>query len=202
MSEAGAAKGLAGEMLGRYVTVSFAAVPEGVSCSVLAEDERRLRLRPLTRLDPVPAPGEPVTCLGSLGRWTTTALACGAARLELATPRWRTRNPHRRWRRVALAAPVTLATPAGPFAGRLQDATRHGAAVLVERAVGLRVGDPVRVEVPGGGIEATVRSVRAHAHPLLVVLGLAFERPDRTALHWIGELVASAARPGAGSAGA
>lgn len=195
MAEASAVSELSGEALGRYVTVAFAALPGGVSCSVLEEDERRLHLQPLTRLDPTPVPGEQVTCLGNLGRWTTTAVASRRGRLELATPRWRTRSTHRRWPRVPLAAPVTLDVPIGPFAGRIEDATRHGAAVLVERAVGLRVGDAVRVEVPGGAIEATVRSVRAHAHPLLVVLGLAFERTDKVALHWLGDLIAAAVRP-------
>lgn len=180
--------------LGRFVTVTFRDAPRGLPFALAGEEAGSLRLDPLHPRGPLPFVGERVHCRSTAGEWTSTVLVVRDGGLVLAAPRWLARAARRRGRRVAVEVPVTVDAAGERWAGRLQDVSMKGAAVLVERGARVRPGDTVRLELAGGAIQATVRSVRPHRR-LLVVLGLSFDRLEAAALHWVASTVAGRESP-------
>lgn len=189
-----------GPAVGRFVTVVFRAAPAGLAFELVDHDEHRLHLRPLLSTAAVPFEGERVSCRSSAGQWSTTVLSVGDGLLELSAPRWLSRPAQRRHRRVPVDQAVTVVAGDRRWAARLQDVSMQGAAVLLERSAGARQGDALTLEVPGGAIKATVRSVRHHSQRLLVVAGLAFDRLEPGAVRWVAGVVSG--RTGATTAGA
>jgi len=175
--------------LGRLVTVCFRAAPAGQPFTTLSQSDTSLRLRPLQPRGPLPFGGERVSCESTVGQWSTNVVSSEGGVLELAAPDWVSRSSTRRWRRTPLDEPVGVRAGAGTWAGRLQDVSMQGAAVLVERAAGLRQGDSVIIDVGGGAIRATVRSVRPHPQRLLVVVGVSYERLEPAALRFVAAAV-------------
>ncbi len=197
----------AGPVVGRFVTIVFRDAPSGLAFELLEHDEHRLRLRPLLLTGALPFRGEKVTCRSSAGQWSTTVLSAADGTLELSAPRWLSRPVQRSWRRVPLDQSVTVGVSGRAWAGRLQDVSMKGAAILLERTAAVRAGDRLELEVPGGTIQASVRSVRSHPQRLLVVVGVVYDRIDPVALRWVAAAVGGrseagdAAGPGATSAG-
>lgn len=174
--------------LGRFVTITFRDAPRGLPFALAGEAPGSIRLDPLHARGQLPFVGERVHCRSTVGEWTTTVLSTSDGVLVLAAPRWLARAARRRGRRVTLDAPVTVDAAGEQWAGRLRDLSMKGAAVLVERGARVRPGDTVRIDVEGGTIQATVRSVRPHQR-LLVVLGVSFDRLEATALRWVAATV-------------
>jgi hypothetical protein len=79
-------------------------------------------------------------------------------------------------------------------AGRLLDLSLGGAAVLFEHSEVVAPGGSVRCSLPPGDVRATVSSVRAHEHPLLLVAGLSWTNLDDAGVTWISRQVSA---PGA-----
>lgn len=186
--------------IGRFVTVSFRGAPSGLVFELLGQVGSTLRLKPLLASGALPFDGERVDCQSSIGRWTTTTLSSRDGVLELAAPTWLARVAQRRSRRIALDEAVNVHAGERDWAGRLSDVSMKGAAVVLERSAGVRPGDPLRLDVGGGSIQATVRSVRPDTQRRLhVVLGVAFDRLEPAALRWVAGAVAGR-RPGSGQA--
>ena len=191
MAEGGGAPG--GAAVGRFVTVHFKAAPSGLGFEVVEQAGPSLRLKPLLSRGALPFAGERVECRSSAGQWTTTVRSTGDGLLEVAPPRWLSRPAQRRWRRVPVGHAVAVHRGERTWAARLQDVSMKGAAVLLERSAGVRPGDALTIDVPGGSIQATVRSVRHHAQRLLVVAGVAYDRLEPAALRFVAAAVAGRA---------
>jgi hypothetical protein len=187
------ASGSVGPAVGRFVTIVFKDAPSGLAFQLLDHDEQAIRLRPLRASGALPFGGERVSCRSSAGQWTTTVVSAVPGLVELSAPRWLSRPAQRRWRRIPLDASVTVVAGGSEWAGRLQDVSMQGAAVLLERSAQVRQGDTVALNVPGGTIRATVRSVRPRQR-LLVVVGVSYERLEPAAIPWVAGVVAG--RPG------
>lgn len=188
--------------VGRFVTVRFKAAPSGLGFELVGQEAAALRLRPLLSTGALPFDGERVECRSSAGRWTTTVLSTRGGLLELVPPRWLARSAQRRWRRVPFDHAVEVRAGERAWAARLQDVSMKGAALLIERSAGVRPGDAVSIGVPGGSIDATVRSVRHHPQRLLVVAGVAYDRLEPAALRFVAAAVAGRApAPGASPEG-
>lgn len=168
--------------LGRYVTVACESSPDTTSCVVVDVGARRITLG-LQSLPTQPfVTGDKLTCSSLAGTWTTTVLAARGDVLEVVTPAWLGRAARRRWRRVEVEATVSLRVTR-PVAGttvaaRLQEVSAGGASLLLERVPDLAQGAIVEVDLPRGQATAEVRSVRNHAHQLLVIVGIAWTRLD------------------------
>lgn len=180
--------------IGRHVTVAFDGAPDGEAYVAVRQDDRSLVLHPVRQSGTHPRLGERVRCSSVAGEWATTVSSCRDGELELSLPRWLSRGVQRRWRRVLVACPVRVQIAGGEWAGRLQDVSVGGAAVMLERAADLRPGAAVSLALAGGTATATVRSVRAHAHPLLVVAGVSWNRLDPSAREWLVAEVAARSR--------
>lgn len=186
--------------IGRFVTVHFEAAPAGIGFELVEQSGSSLVLRPLFSRGARPFQGERVECRSSAGTWATIVRSTGDGMVEIAPPRWLSRPAQRRWRRVPVDRAVAVHLGERTWAARLQDVSMKGAAVLLERAAGIRKGDALTIDVPGGSIQATVRSVRHHAQRLLVVAGVAYDRLDPAALRFVAASVAGTA-PAPGASG-
>lgn len=175
--------------VGRFVTVSFKAAPSGLGFELVEHAGSSLRLKPLYSRGALPFEGERVECRSSAGQWTTTVRSTRDGLLELAPPRWLERPAQRRWRRVPVDHAVAVHLGERTWAARLQDVSMKGAAVLLERSAGVRPGDALTIDVPGGSIQATIRSVRHHSQRLLVVAGVAYDRLEPAALRFVAAAV-------------
>jgi hypothetical protein len=160
----------------------------------VSQDARSLVLHLSQRSEIQPRLNERVTCVSVAGTWTTTVLACRDGAIELVVPDWLSRDAPRRWRRALVDHSISLSSNGEEWAGRLQDVSAGGAAVMVERRAAPREGDSVDVVLPVGVSRAVVCSVRPHAHPLLVVVGLSWRRLDPEAQSWIGAEMAASKR--------
>ncbi|HVC25954.1 MAG TPA: PilZ domain-containing protein [Acidimicrobiales bacterium] len=181
-----------GSAIGRHLTLRSDASPSGTACVIVGADSRSLTVKPMRPGPPPPHlhAGAEVRCTSMAGEWATTVRSVGDATIELAAPRWLSRAAHRRFARVRADQSTSLTLDGTSWAARLQDISLGGAAALVERAAELRPDQRVAVEINGGVATATVRSVRDHAHPLLVVAGLSWLRLDPDARSWIASHVA------------
>ncbi len=180
--------------LGQYVTVSRDDNDGGTVYVGVPHDDRTIRMHPVLPSDQSWRVGQPVWCTSVAGRWTSTIRAVDDGILQLQVPEWVKRAAQRRTARVRLEHPVWLHLDGDRLAGRLRDLSLGGAAVLLERRDGLTPGRNVRVTLPVGDTEATIRSARAHKHPLLRVLGISWTHLDRGCSTWVGTTVAEEAR--------
>ena len=188
-------------LIGRYVTVSPDASSEGdVYCLVEARGEA-LVLRAAGRPRQSPRAGTAVQCLSVAGRWQAVVNRVDGDVISLRLPDWAGRAARRRHRRVPCEAAVQVSLGGDRAAGRLMDISLGGTAVLLEPLDGLRAGVEVTVRLPSGDVPAQVTTVRAHAHPGLRVVGLAWRHLPADAAAWVGRQVAQGAaalrrRPG------
>jgi hypothetical protein len=166
----------------------------------------RLVLRAARRRRQVLQRGARVQCLSVAGLWHAVVSDVNGDELSLQLPEWAGRAARRRHRRVPCEVPVEVHADGERVAGRMVDISLGGASVLLERLDSLRPGVALGVRLPSGEVPATVSTVRAHHHPGLRVVGLAWARLDSAAATWVGRQVAAAAaavrrsqlEPGAG----
>jgi PilZ domain-containing protein len=188
-------------LIGRYVTVSPDASAEGdVYCLVEANHEA-LVLKAAGRRKQSPRAGTAVQCLSVAGRWQAVVKRVDGDVISLRLPDWAGRAAQRRHRRVPCEAAVQVQFGADRAAGRLMDISLGGTAMLLEPLDGLRPGVEVSIRLPSGDVPAQVTTVRAHAHPGLRVVGLAWRHLTPDAAAWVGRQVAQGAaalrrRPG------
>ena len=188
-------------LIGRYVTVSPDASAEGdVYCLVEANHEA-LVLKAAGRPKQSPQAGTAVQCLSVAGRWQAVVKKVEGDVISLRLPDWAGRATQRRHRRVPCEAAVQVQFGTDRAAGRLMDISLGGTAMLLEPLDGLRAGVDVSIRLPSGDVPAQVTTVRAHAHPGLRVVGLAWRHLTPDAAAWVGRQVAQGAaalrrRPG------
>ncbi|HUY30173.1 MAG TPA: PilZ domain-containing protein [Acidimicrobiales bacterium] len=186
---------LLGSPLGRYVTVFGDESPAGVAYVAVGDARDSLVLRPV-RSGATPgdlAPGAHVRCSSAAGEWSTTVRSTRAGTVELALPRWLAREARRRFPRVRTDESASIGVDGGTWAAKLLDVSVGGAAALVERGCGLREGQRIAVSIGDGESSATVRAVREHAHPMLVVVGVAWHLLDPPTRAWVAAQVARSA---------
>jgi hypothetical protein len=188
-------------LIGRYVTVSPDASAEGDVYCLVEADHDALVLRAAGRRKQVPQAGTAVQCLSLAGRWQAVVKRVDGDVISLRLPEWAGRAAQRRHRRVPCEAAVQVRFGADQAAGRLLDISLGGTAMLLEPLDGLRPGAEVSIRLPSGEVPAQVTTVRAHAHPGLRVVGLAWRQLGPETAAWVGRQVAEGAsalrrRPG------
>ena len=170
---------------GDYVTVSSQGVGPDVVYVGVGSGHRSLTLYAMLPADRSPSVGDWVQCTNAVGRWTARVQAAGDGRLELQVPRWLNRSAQRRSIRVPTQQPVWLYLDEERVAGRLLDLSSGGAAVLFEHSEVVAPGGTVRCRLPLGDLRATVTSVRAHEHALLLVAGLSWMDLSDPGFAWV-----------------
>jgi hypothetical protein len=181
-----------GPSVGERISVVFAGASSAEAYATVAEDRRKVVLSAVRDHGRVASPGETVTCVSVTGAWQATVRSLEDGVLELDAPPWLQRGTERRWPRVSTDLRVTLELGDEHWAGRLVDLSVGGGAVLVEAAAALRPGTPVELLLPESSAGALVRTIRPHAHRLLVVAGMSWARLSTDAQRWVAaEMVAA-----------
>lgn len=145
-----------------------------------------LTVRQLGRRVVLPRSSDRVRCVSQDGWWTTRILDRAGGRVMLEQPEWIRRPTRRRCPRVPVVRAVQVQVESGPaMAGQLQDLSLAGAGLLTEAAVADEIGETLTCALPIGVAAGRVASRRAHAHPLLVVLGIEWTHLDGNARLWI-----------------
>ena len=184
------------ERLGRSALISFATNPAGVPATL---DVGSDSVGFLTYLLPVggsrPAVGETVHLFSEAGQWSTRVRAVTASTLVLERPAWLARRQERQSVRVSTSAQVTLFGAAGQVAGRIDDLSVTGAAIILEAQLAPPVGSRVTFNLPVGPCEGVVRSRRPHTHPLLRIVGAQWTDSGTRVRGWLEREVERQLRP-------
>lgn len=134
----------------------------------------------------LPAAGTTIRCRSSAGIWEAQVQRTEGERLHLALPAWTARATPRASVRVPMdLMPIECRVGSHSWAGRLLDLSVGGAGVVIERLAGQRTGARPALVLPGGQVQGVVVARRDHDHPLLVVMGIAFDQRDDAARRWI-----------------
>jgi PilZ domain len=183
---------LVSTILGEYVTIALDGTDHGDVYVGRRQDDRTYVLHPMLPSQHPPRAGQTVKCVSVAGHWTTTVRSAKDGVLEVQVPSWVTRPAPRRAVRVPMEHALWLHVGDRQVAGRLRDLSQGGAAVLLERHVHLAPGIALRATLPPGDLPATVRSIRAHEHPLLDVAGLSWGTLDAACRSWVAAQVGAA----------
>jgi hypothetical protein len=141
---------------------------------------------------PLPAAGTMLRCRSSAGIWEAQVQRVDGERLHLTLPAWTARSTPRASVRVPMELlPITCRIGGRSWAARLVDLSVGGAAVVIERLAGQRTGARPALLLPRGRVQCVVVTRRDHDHPLLVVLGIAFDQRDDDAKRWIADQVSA-----------
>jgi hypothetical protein len=184
------------ERLGRSALISFATNPAGVPATLDAGSESAgyltyLLAAPGSR----PAVGEMVHLFSDAGQWSTRVRAVTPNALVLERPAWLARRQGRQSVRVSTSAQVLLMGAAGQVAGRIDDLSVTGAAIVLEAQLAPPVGSRVTFKLPVGPCHGVVRSRRPHPHPLLRVVGTQWTDSGAQVRGWLEREVQRQLRP-------
>jgi len=129
------------------------------------------------------------------GQWSTRVRAVTPTTVVLERPAWLARRQERQSVRVSTSAQVTLLGSAGQVAGRIDDLSVTGAAIVLEAQVAPPVGSRVTFNLPVGPCQGVVGSRRPHTHPLLRVVGTQWTDSDAHVRSWLQREVQRQLRP-------
>jgi hypothetical protein len=184
------------ERLGRSALISFTTNPAGVPATLDVDADS---VSYLTYLliggGSRPAVGETVHLFSDAGQWSTRVRAVTAKNLVLERPAWLARRQERQSVRVSTSAQVTLVGAAGRVAGRIDDLSVTGAAIILEAGLAPPVGSRVTFDLPVGPCAGVVRSRRPHTHPLLRVVGAQWTESAPRVKDWLEREVQRQLRP-------
>ena len=183
------------ERLGRSALISFTTNPAGVPASLDVIASPGYLTYALQGAGSRPAVGEVVHLFSEAGQWSTRVRAVSPGALVLERPAWLARRQERQAVRVTASARVTLLAGGGQVAGRIDDLSVTGAAIVVEAKLAPAVGSRVTFRLPVGACEGVIRSRRAHAHPLLRVLGAQWTGSTAEVRNWLEHEVKRQLRP-------
>jgi hypothetical protein len=139
---------------------------------------------------PLPTPGTTIRCRSSAGTWEAQVQRVDGERLHLTLPAWTARATPRAAVRVPMElVPIGCLIAGRSWSARLLDLSIGGAGVVIERLAAQRVGARPTLVLPRGRVGGLVVARRDHDHPLLVILGVAFEQRDDDAKRWIADQV-------------
>jgi len=174
------------ERLGRSALISFTTNPAGVPATLdLTADTSGYLTYMLQGGGSRPAVGEVVHLFSEAGQWSTRVRGVSHGALVLEKPAWLSRRQERQAVRVSTSTRVTLLAPGGEVAGRIDDLSVTGAAIVVEAQLAPRVGSQLTFRLPAGQCAGVVRSRRPHSHPLLHVVGTQWTGPDAGVRGWL-----------------
>ena len=184
------------ERLGRSALISFTTNPAGVPATLdLAADTSAYLTYTLQGAGSRPAVGEVVHLFSEAGQWSTRVRGVSPGALTLERPTWLSRRQERQAVRVSTSTRVTLFGPGGEVAGRIDDLSVTGAAIVVEARLAPPVGSQLTFRLPAGQCAGVVRSRRAHTHPLLRVVGTQWTGADARVRGWLEREVQRQLRP-------
>jgi len=183
------------ERLGRSALISFTTNPAGVPATLDVTGSPAYLTYALQGAGSRPAVGEVVHLFSEAGQWSTRVRAVSPGALVLERPAWLARRQERQAVRVTASARVTLLAGGGQVAGRIDDLSVTGAAIVVEAKLAPAVGSRVTFRLPVGACEGVIRSRRAHAHPLLRVLGAQWTGSTAEVRNWLEHEVKRQLRP-------
>jgi hypothetical protein len=184
------------ERVGRSALISFATNPAGVPATLdLTADSSGYLTYTLQGVGSRPAVGEVVHLFGEAGQWSTRVRGVSPGSLVLERPAWLARRQERQAVRVSTSTRVTLLAPGGEVAGRIDDLSVTGAAIVVEAQLAPPVGSQLTFRLPAGQCAGVVRSRRPHSHPLLRVVGTQWTGTDARVRSWLEREVQRQLRP-------
>jgi len=182
--------------LGRSALISFTTNPAGAPATL---DPGSQSSGYLTYLLPStgsrPSVGETVHLFSDAGQWSTRVRAVTPTTMVLERPAWLARRQERQSVRVSTSAQVTLLGSAGQVAGRIDELSVTGAAIVLEAQLAPPVGSRVTFNLPVGPCQGVVRSRRPHTHPLLRVVGTQWTDSDAHVRSWLQREVQRQLRP-------
>ena len=174
------------ERLGRTALISFTTNPAGVPATLGPEAAGPGYLSyTLEGGGSRPGVGEVVHLFSEAGQWSTRVRAVSPGTLLLERPAWLARRQERQAVRVSTSARVTLRGPGGQVAGRIDDLSVTGAAIVLEAELAPPVGSRLTFDLPAGSCTGVVRSRRPHPHPLLRILGTQWTGSDAAVRGWL-----------------
>jgi len=174
------------ERLGQSALISFATNPAGVPATLDPGSQSAGYLTYLlATAGSRPAVGENVHLFSDAGQWSTRVRAVTPTTLVLERPAWLARRQERQSVRVSTSAQVTMLAPAGQIAGRIDDLSVTGAAIVLEAQLAPPVGSRVTFNLPVGPCQGVVRSRRPHTHPLLRVVGTQWTESGAQVRGWL-----------------
>lgn len=180
-------------LMGRYVTVCPDASEVGDVYRTVAAVDGLLLMRAAQRPRQTLQRGARVQCVSVAGLWHALVEHVKEDEVSVRLPDWAARSARRKHRRVPSDVAVELHIDGKRFAGRLVDISLGGASMLMERLDSLHPGLVISVRLPPGDASAMVSSVRAHHHPSLRVVGVAWMSLDSRSAPWVGRQVAAGA---------
>jgi PilZ domain len=184
------------ERLGRTALISFTTNPAGVPATLeLDAGTPGYLTYTLQGGGSRPAVGEVVHLFSEAGQWSTRVRAISPTALVLEKPAWLSRRQERQAVRVSTSTRVSLLAPGGEVAGRIDDLSVTGAAIVVEGQLAPPVGARLTFRLPAGACEGVVRSRRPHTHPLLRVVGTQWTTVDPRVRGWLEREVERQLRP-------
>jgi hypothetical protein len=145
--------------------------------------------------------GDVVHLFSEAGQWSTRVRAVSPAALVLERPAWLARRQERQAVRVSTSTHITLLASGGQVAGRIDDLSVTGAAIVMEAQLAPPVGSRLTFRLPAGCCEGVVRSRRPHHHPLLRVVGTQWTDSDAKVRRWLEREVERQLRPHVASRG-
>jgi len=184
------------ERLGRTALISFTTNPAGVPATLEPDAGTAGYLTyTLQAAGSRPAVGEVVHLFSEAGQWSTRVRALSPTALVLEKPAWLSRRQERQAVRVSTSTRVTLLASGAEVAGRIDDLSVTGAAIVVEGQLAPPVGSQLTFRLPAGACHGVVRSRRPHAHPLLRVVGTQWTGADARVREWLEREVERQLRP-------
>jgi hypothetical protein len=183
------------ERLGRSALISFRTNPAGVPATLDLTASPGYLSYSLQGGGSRPAVGEVVHLFSEAGQWSTRVRAVTPGALVLERPAWLARRQERQAVRVTASAQVTLLASGAPVAGRIDDLSVTGAAIVIEAQLAPPVGSRLTFRLPVGSCEGVVRSRRPHQHPLLRVLGAQWTSSGTEVRTWLEREVQRQLRP-------
>ena len=184
------------ERLGRSALISFTTNPAGVPATLdlASQSTGYLTYLPVTG-GSRPAVGETVHLFSDAGQWSARVRAVTPTSVVLERPAWLARRQERQSVRVSTSAQVTFVGAAGEVAGRIDDLSVTGAAIVLEAELAPPVGSRVTFNLPVGPCVGVVRSRRPHGHPLLRVVGTQWTDSGAHVRSWLEREVERQLRP-------
>jgi PilZ domain-containing protein len=183
------------DRLGRSALISFTTNPAGVPATLDPDASPGYLTYALQGGGTRPGVGEVVHLFSEAGQWSTRVRAVTPGALVLERPAWLSRRQERQAVRVSASAQVTLQAGGARLAGRIDDLSVTGAAIVVEAQLAPPVGSRLTFRLPAGTCEGIVRSRRPHPHPLLRVLGTQWTGSGAEVRGWLEREVQRQLRP-------
>jgi hypothetical protein len=184
------------DRLGRTALISFTTNPAGVPATLeLGAGSPGYLTYTLQGGGSRPAVGEVVHLFSEAGQWSTRVRAMSPTALVLEKPAWLARRQERQAVRVSTSTRVGLVAAGSVVAGRIDDLSVTGAAIVVEAQLAPPVGSRITFRLPAGSCDGVVRSRRPHPHPLLRVVGTQWTGAEPAVRAWLEREVERQLRP-------